>query len=106
MQYLLRLLSPLKHQTKFVAHGIQKKKIFFFSEKTSLDISCESSAKTSLDISCKSSAKQTIHMKCQDLFSLIFFFFQRKQVLTFHVNRLQSVSDFSDENSALNENGR
>ena len=31
---------------------------FFFSEKTSLDISSESSA------------KQTIHMKCQDLFSL------------------------------------
>ena len=30
----------------------------FFSEKTSLDISCESSA------------WQTIHMKCQDLFSL------------------------------------
>ena len=31
---------------------------FFFSEKTSLDISCESSV------------WQTIHMKCQDLFSL------------------------------------
>ena len=31
---------------------------FFFSEKTSLDISCELSA------------KQMIHMKCQDLFSL------------------------------------
>ena len=31
---------------------------FFFPEKTSLDISCESSA------------KQTIHMKCQDPFSL------------------------------------
>ena len=31
---------------------------FYFSEKTSLDISCESSA------------KQMIHMKCQDLFSL------------------------------------
>ena len=31
---------------------------FFFSEKTGLDISCESSA------------KQKIHMKCQDLFSL------------------------------------
>ena len=39
---------------KFVADDIH----FFFSEKTSLDISCESSA------------KQTIHMKCQDLFSL------------------------------------
>ena len=31
---------------------------FLFSEKTSLDVSCESSA------------WQTIHMKCQDLFSL------------------------------------
>ena len=37
------------HQAKFY---------FYFSEKTSLDISCELSA------------KQTIHMKCQDLFSL------------------------------------
>ena len=36
----------------------QLKKCFYFSEKTSLDISCESSA------------KQTIGMKCQDLFSL------------------------------------
>ena len=33
---------------------------FYFSEKTSLDISCESSA------------WQMIHMKCQDLFSLNF----------------------------------
>ena len=49
--------SPLKHQAKFVAENILK--IFsYFSEKTSLDISCELSA------------KQTIHMKCQDLFSL------------------------------------
>ena len=32
--------------------------LFYFSEKTSLDISCESSA------------WQMIHMKCQDLFSL------------------------------------
>ena len=32
---------------------------FYFSEKTSLDISCKSSA-----------AWQMIHMKCQDLFSL------------------------------------
>ena len=31
---------------------------FYFSEKTSIDISCESSA------------WQMIHMKCQDLFSL------------------------------------
>ena len=28
------------------------------------------SEKTSLDISCESSAWQTIHLKCQDLFSL------------------------------------
>ena len=49
---------PLKRQAKFVADNIQKKIFFFFSEKTSLDISCELSA------------KQTIHMKCQDLFSL------------------------------------
>ena len=34
--------------------------IFFF---------CYFSEKTSLDISCESSAKQMIHMKCQDLFS-------------------------------------
>ena len=33
--------------------------IFFFSEKTSLDISC-----------CELSAWQMIHMKCQDLISL------------------------------------
>ena len=44
-------------QAKFVAGDIQIF-FFFFSEKTSLDISCESSA------------KQMIHMKCQDLFSL------------------------------------
>ena len=44
------------HQAKFVVDDILK--IFVFSEKTSLDISCESSA------------KQTIHMKFQDLFSL------------------------------------
>ena len=31
---------------------------------------CYFSEKTSLDISCESSAKQTIHMKCPDLFSL------------------------------------
>ena len=46
----------LKRQAKFVADDIQ---IFFdyFSEKTSLDISCESSA------------KQMIHMKCRLVFS-------------------------------------
>ena len=48
---------------------------FYFSEKTSLNISCESSAfyfseKTSLNVSFESSAKQMIHTKCQDLFSL------------------------------------
>ena len=43
-------------QAKFVVDDILK--FFVFSEKTSLDISCESSA------------KQTIHMKFQDLFSL------------------------------------
>ena len=54
----------------------------FFSEKTSLDISCGSSIKqtglfsyhfsekASLDISCESSAWQTIYMKFQNLFSL------------------------------------
>ena len=47
---------------------------FFFSEKTSLDISCELSA------------WQTIHMKCQDLFSLknkkkIFFEYRLLQIL-------------------------
>ena len=31
---------------------------------------CFFSEKTSLEISCESSAKQMIHMKCQDLFSL------------------------------------
>ena len=44
---------PLKRQAKFVVNDIH-----FISEKTNLDISCESSA------------KQTIHMKCLDLFSL------------------------------------
>ena len=48
---------PLKRQAKFVADDIFFF-FFFFPEKTSLDISCESSA------------KQMIHMKCQDLFSL------------------------------------
>ena len=42
---------------KFAADNILKFLFFYFSERTSLDISCESSA------------KQTIHMKYQDLFS-------------------------------------
>ena len=50
------VLLTLKAPSKIVANDIQI--FFFFSEKTSLDISCESSA------------KQTIYMKCQDLFSL------------------------------------
>ena len=41
---------------KFVADTF--KFFFYFSEKPSLDISCELSA------------KHTIHMKCQDVFSL------------------------------------
>ena len=45
------LILPLKRQVKFVADDIQNF-FFYFSEKTSLDISCESSA------------KQMIHMKC------------------------------------------
>ena len=49
--------SIKKHKAKFVADDILIF-FFFFSEKTSFDISCESSA------------KQTIHMKYQDLFSL------------------------------------
>ena len=59
--------SLLKRQANFVADNIHFFiylfilfcfVLFFFSEKTSLDISLELSA------------KQTIHMKCQDLFSL------------------------------------
>ena len=85
-------LLTLKASRKFVADDNQI--CFHFSEKPSLDISCETSAfseKTSLDISCESktddshemsrlvfcladdshvSAWQTIHMKCQDLLSL------------------------------------
>ena len=48
----------LKLQEKFVADDNFFLYSFSFSEKTSLDISC------------KSSAWQTIYMKCQDLFSL------------------------------------
>ena len=45
-------------QAKFVADDILIFLLFFFfSEKTSPDISCESAA------------WQTIHMKCQDMFS-------------------------------------
>ena len=49
----LTLKAPSK-----IHSGRYSKKLFYFSEKASLDIACESSA------------KQTIHMKCQDLFSL------------------------------------
>ena len=45
--------------------------IFYFSEKTSLDISCESSAWQTIHMKWQDlSAWQTIHMKWQDLFSL------------------------------------
>ena len=47
----------LKAPSKTCSRRQSKIFIFYFSEKTSLDISCESSA------------WQTIHMKCQDLFS-------------------------------------
>ena len=47
----------LKAPSKICSRRQSKIFIFYFSEKTSLDISCESSA------------WQTIHMKCQDLFS-------------------------------------
>ena len=48
----------LKAPSKIVADDILIFFYFNFSEKTSLDILCESSA------------KQMIHIKCQDLFSL------------------------------------
>ena len=50
--FVLSLKAPSKICNR--RHSI----FFFFSEKTSLDISCESPA------------KQTIHMKCQYLFFL------------------------------------
>ena len=75
---------PLKRQSQ-----LQQMTIFFFlfSEKTSLDILCESSA------------EQTIHTKCRLVFSenIFLFIFQRKQVLTFHVNHL--LADDSHEMS-------
>ena len=46
-----------KAPSKICSRQHSKIFIFLFSEKTSLDISCESSA------------WQMIHMKCQDLFS-------------------------------------
>ena len=52
------LILTLKTPIKTAADNILKYLFFNFSKKTSLDISCESSA------------KQTIHMKYQDLFSL------------------------------------
>ena len=45
-------------ESKICSRRQSKIFFFYFSEKTSLDISCESSA------------KQTIHMKCQDMFPL------------------------------------
>ena len=50
-------ITPLKRQAEFVADDIY---FYFFNF----------SMKTSLDISCESSAMQTIHMKYQDFFSL------------------------------------
>ena len=54
--YMDNLLT-LKAPSKVCSRRHSKIFIFYFSEKTSLDISCELSA------------WQTIHMKCQDLFS-------------------------------------
>ena len=51
--FILTLKTPSK-----ICSRRRSKIFFYFSEKTSLDISCESSA------------KQTIHIKYQDLFSL------------------------------------
>ena len=53
---VIKLLT-LKAPNKICSRQHSKIFIFYFSEKTSLDISCESSA------------WQMIHMKCQDLFS-------------------------------------
>ena len=56
---LLTLKAPSKRHSNFVCSKRHSNFFFFyFSEKTSLDISCESSA------------WQMIHLKCQDLFSL------------------------------------
>ena len=52
----MRILT-LKALSKICSRG-HFNFFFIFSEKTSLDISCDSSV------------KQTIHMKCQDLYSL------------------------------------
>ena len=57
MQESRRHLS-LKAQITTAADDNFLSFFFYFSEETSLDISCESSA------------QQTIHTKCQDLFSL------------------------------------
>ena len=54
--YMDNLLT-LKAPSKVCSRRHSKIFIFYFSEKTSLDISCELSA------------WQTIHMKCQNLFS-------------------------------------
>ena len=55
MDFLTML--TLKAPSKICSRQHSKIFILYFSEKTSLDISCESSA------------WQTIHMKCQDFFS-------------------------------------
>ena len=57
---ILSNYSPLMHHKQFVAYDI----LFFFIFKY-----LNFSEKISLDVSCELSAKQTIHMKCQDLFS-------------------------------------
>ena len=55
MLYLLtELVSTLEAPSKICSRRHSKIYIFYFSEKTSIDISCES---------------QMIHMKCQDMFS-------------------------------------
>ena len=53
----IRKVLTHKAPSKICTRQHSKIFIFYFSEKTSLDISCESSA------------WQTNHMKCQDLFS-------------------------------------
>ena len=55
MHYILTLKAPITTAADNIFFIYF---FFYFSEKTSLDISCELSA------------WQTIHMKCQDLFSL------------------------------------
>ena len=51
------------------------------------------SKKTSLDISCESSAWQTIHMKGQDLFSLKNYKNKNKTISQYFVHKLLPVPD-------------